>query len=471
MKRIGLGLLCFIILLFSAAGCTGAGNKEESTSASSNGTQAKENVAITLGNWPTEAQDVELKAIEDKLAVFTAKYPGITVNKDTWLYDTVSFLPKAASGQLPTVYKTWFTEPKKIIGAGYAADVTDTMREYGWDKAVNPQVIEILSDNNRIYGVPLDGYIQGLNINVKLFKDAGLVDSNGLPKYPQTYEELAQFAQQVKEKTGKAGFGISCKNNEGGWQFMNIAWSFGTEFEKKVDGKWQAAFNSPEGVAALQFIKDLKWKYAVLPDDALIDWSGLEKLYATDQLAMRYVDMGDFGSAIDAYQMSKDSIAIASVPAGPKGRFAQVGGTAYMFAPDASPEQLDACFKWLEVLGVSPDVNEDVLKAYEDGKKTANEANYVVAFDSLPVWINEELTAAKDKIRQKYVNVNLDLFKDYMDTSKVTMHAEEPMYCQELYKALDNCIQEVLVERSADPGKLLDEAAKSFQKDYLDKVK
>ena len=41
--------------------------------------------------------------------------------------------------------------------------------------------------------------------------------------------------------------------------------------KKGDDGKWKATFNSPEAANALQYIKDLKWKYDVLPTNTLVN--------------------------------------------------------------------------------------------------------------------------------------------------------------------------------------------------------
>ena len=49
------------------------------------------------------------------------------------------------------------------------------------------------------------------------------------------------------------------------------------------------------------------------------------------------------------------------------------------------------------------------------------------------------------------------------------LHAEPPVYCQEMYKILDSCVQAVLTDENADPQALLDKAAEDFQRDYLDK--
>ena len=367
------------------------------------GLAASPKVTISVGAWPQESQPDRLATAQKFVKTMLDKY-NVVVNGDEWSYAVNTFIPKAVGGTLPTVYNTWFTEPQKIIDNGYAADITKQMKKFGIDKAIDPQILKILSKNGKIYGVPDNGYLQGLMCNVKLFKQAGLVDANGVPKAPKTYEELAQTAKIIKEKTGAAGFILDTNNNTGGWHFMNIAWSYGVVFEKKINGKWTATFNSPEGVAALQYLKDLKWKYNALPETTMIDWAGGQQILATNQGAMLFFGgsyHGGFQFAIDNYKISKDDIAMFSLPAGPKGRFALIGGNIWMFAPNATPAQIEAGLRWLDLNGLSPKVSEEFKISEEANYKTDKDAGYVVGVNGLPVWTNSEKTKITEEYPQK----------------------------------------------------------------------
>lgn len=108
----------------------------------------------------------------------------------------------------------------------------------------SPSYLEMLSDENgRIYGLPRDGYVLGMHINVALFREAGLVDEEGLPIYPKTLQEVAEYGQIIREKTGKAGLVFPASETYGGWLFTNIAWNFGCVGENALeyqdeDGRW-----------------------------------------------------------------------------------------------------------------------------------------------------------------------------------------------------------------------------------------
>lgn len=433
---------------------------------------AAKQTVIVIGNWPRENDPIRQAFYEEKSKIMLEKY-NVKVIGDTWQYSVASFFPKAAAGKLPTVYNTWFTEPGKIVDAGYAADATAAMKKLGWYAALDPQIRGILSKNGKIYAVPIFAYVLGLQINVGIFRKAGLLDANGVPMAPKTYEELANTSKIIRDKTGTAGFGLCTSSNCGGWHFQSIAWSFGAEFEKKVNGKWKAVFNSPEAVAALQYVKDLKWKYNALPETALIDWAKGQELIGTDQVAMKFNDgtsHGGFNFIINNYKVSKDNIALASMPAGPKGRYALMGGDCYMFDPMAKAAQIEAGLRFIELIAGGPKVDATSLKSMEELYKTDVSGNFVVGAQSYPLWINPDRIKAENTIWAKYVNVNLDFFKDYNNYSQVKVRAEEPVNCQDLYATLDGVIQSVLTDKNADPKALLDKAVAAFQKDFLDKA-
>ncbi|WP_139991316.1 ABC transporter substrate-binding protein [Paenibacillus paridis] len=470
-------MLCVLALVISGCG-KNSNNNVEPTATNSGGTNtATEEPAgdkpttIKVSNWPKPNEEAQVAMYEEYLNKMKEKYPFITVDKDEWGYDVSSFLPKAASGELPTVYETFFTEADKIIKANYAADITDIMTKNEFDKSINPELLKLVQKDGKYYGIPKDGYVMGLMYNVNLFKQAGLLDDQGVPKFPKTYEELAVTAQTIKEKTGKSGFFFPTKNNQGGWMFMNIAWAYGAEFEEQVDGKWKAVFNTPEAAAALQYVKDLKWKYDVLPANNLVDvGTDLFQMFGTEQVAMSF-GISDWGNAIvQNLKMPKDNLAMSALPTGPKGNATLLGGGLYMFAPDATPDQLDSAFKWLDVRGFSPQTSEEALNGLETQSKTANEQNLIVGPHGLRVWVNEERINAEQAILDKYTNVNMAMFDDYMNNGSAGLRPEVPVNAQELYKTLDVVIQAVLTNKNADPAQLLEKAAADFQKDYLDKV-
>lgn len=446
------------------AGC-GSGKAEEKEDSGKDG----EKVTITIGGWPTKDNE-RYEVYEGWLKRMNEAYPEIEVVPDEYLYGVDTFLPKAASGELPDLYMTWFTETEKIINAGYAADITETLENNDVVDTINPELLAEVERDGKYYGIPVSAYSMSMMYNVNIFKEAGLVDENGVPIFPTTWEEVAETAATIKEKTGKAGFFFPTKSNQGGWMFTNLAWSYGAEFEVEEDGKWKAVFDSPEAVEAMQFIKDLRWKYDVLPENTLVDLNDFSNLYGTDQVAMGLCHLNMTKSIVTSTGMSKDNFAVSTTPAGPAGKAAQLGGDVYMMAPDTTPEQQDAIMKWLSITGESPVVTEESMKGFEDKYAVLAEQDIPVGPMGVRIWTTGDRVEKENEILEKYTNVDMNLWNSYCEHASENLRSEPPVNAQELYKALDSVIQEVLTNENADPQELLTKAAADFQSDYLDKV-
>lgn len=460
-KKISM-LLSLAMLLGATAGCkvsdrTTDGYKEGQT-------------VITVANWPSKENEQTYEIMEGWREGFEKENPDIKIETSTYAYATDTFLPKAMSGQLPTLYQTYYTEVAKIIDAGYAADITDMMDKTGMKDALSENIKTIVEKDGKCYAVPQQVYVQGLVCNVDLFKQAGLVDEDGVPKFPKNYDELITTAKTIKEKTGKTGFALPTTSNQGGWHFMNIAWSNGVEFMAQENGKWVAKFDTQECYDTLQYIKDLKWKYDALPTNVFMTMTDLETQLSTDQLAMYFRPADNAVPLIETYGMSKDNIAQSRVPEGKAGRVAMMGGTVYMIANNATEEQIEACGKWIDYIGASAKVTEETEKQMDDLMKLYSEKGYVVGVNGMPIWNTEERNQLTNKLNEKYCNIDRKMFEDYEMYETVTIKPEEPEKCQELYSLIDSCIQAVLTDETAEPQQLIHQAAQDFQTNYLDKI-
>ena len=218
--------------LVAGCGSQASTGSNESTGSAAGTEVAADNgekeVTLTLGIWPEDTLTDDIEMHEGFVEQMKEKDPNVTCVPAYYKYATDTFMPLVESGNCPTIFETWFTEPQKLIKAGAVADITDELEARGWLDKMNPSVKALLSDENgRVYGVPRDGYALGLMLNVEVFEEAGLVDENGYPIYPKTWDELAETAKTIKDKTGSAGICLLAKDNAGGWHFSNIAWAFG----------------------------------------------------------------------------------------------------------------------------------------------------------------------------------------------------------------------------------------------------
>lgn len=449
------------VLALSTVACGGNGEGAEG-----------EKVTISVAGWPTENEESyeTMNAIKEK---FEEAYPNVTIEPDTYKYQVQTFMTKASGNQLATLFQTPITETRNVIESGWAADITDAMQKRMWYQAMSPDLLEWMSDEEgSVYGIPNDMYALGLFVNKELFAEAGLVNDDGTVKAPQTYQELAEYAKIVKDKTGKAGYVIPTINNCGGWHFMNIAWSYGTEFmEEQSDGSWKATFDTQSTRDALQYVHDLRWKYNVLLDDTVIDQPAMEKYIGAGQGATGFMSVTTGSYVAVLYGLDKDKVSFVSMPGGPAGRISQMGGTINYISADATPEQIEAVLDWLDFNGKGPFLSEEALNSIEENcKNEVAEGRIVLDRVPFPIWSDESASEQINSIYAKYTNVDAKDYEDYFAFEGVTIKPEYANCCQELYATLDKCIQEVLTNEDADIAGLIKAANEEFQVNYLDKL-
>ena len=446
------------------AGCGGKKSTESETNK-----DGSDKVKITLGIWPGEDLAENIPTFEGYQKTMQKLHPNVTCDPAPYTYATDTFVSLAQSGNCPTIFESWFTEPQKLIKQGLIADVTDELKKRGWLDDMNDNIKGLLSDSDgKVYGVPRDAYGLGLMCNVDLFEKAGLVDENGVPKFPKTFDELAETAKKIKEKTGAAGLCLLAKDNSGGWHFSNIAWNFGAKLvTDNGDGTYTSNLNSKEAVAAMQYVSDLKWKYDVLTADPTAeDWgTGFQQL-GTGGAAMYIAANDAVAQPTQTNGLDVKKLALGAMPAGPNGdQYSLTGGTPYMFSKDATPEQISAAFDFLEVMGKAPEANDTTIKGMEADAANRKQ-NGVPVIQTFPCWTNKEYVDANNKVVEEYSNVDTAMFQQFFDAvnKEGNLHTEEPGDAQEMYAQLTNVLQAVITNKDADIQKLMDTANSNYQK-------
>lgn len=430
-------------------GCGGVGETE--------GEAGK--VIITANNGAQEGEDKRLEEQRQVRQLFSEKYPGAELRYDAWQFSPESFMARMAGDTATDIIGLFATEATVVIEKQLAADITNKVKSWELYPYVNKEVLEPITYEGKIYGLPVGGvvgsYVMTLFYNKELFKEAGIEQP------PQTWEEFVDVAKKLTDREkGQAGFGILGEKSSSGWHFLNWGWQAGGEFEVKKDGKWVAAFDSPEVITALQFIKDLRWKHDVLQEDVLSDNDDLFEYFSSGRIAMALFTPEYLVHLIEKYEMPYEKIGIALLPAGPGGRANQMGGAYNIINPIISEEKKEWAFKAM--------LFDYDLETIELKCKIMNEQGRIFGFGTIPVFhgeYQEKVEAIIDKYRT--VPGQDELMKEAAKYIK----PEPPYYCQQLYgEILGPCVQAVLTREDADPNALLERAAEEFQADYLDKL-
>ncbi len=134
------------------------------------------------------------------------------------------------------------------------------------DDAISPEIKQTYLENiwqastieNTSFGFPWYLTTRVTIYNQELLKKAGVSQP------PTTYEELAKVAKQIKDATGKYAFFVTFVADDSGEVLESLV-QMGVNL---VDEEGNAAFNTPEGLAAFQYWVDL-YQQELLPKEVL----------------------------------------------------------------------------------------------------------------------------------------------------------------------------------------------------------
>lgn len=442
------------------AGCSGGGGENGKTQ-------------ISISPWPSK-EGAELDTAMAGKAEFEAENPDFEIVGDSWKFDIQSFYPKAEAGMLPTVFTLPLTEIEKINDGGYYKDLKKALKDNDLYDYLSDAVLDLVTnEQGEIVGWPWNMYSIGLGVNIDMFEAAGLMEEDGTPKQPKDWNELAEFAVKIKKATGKSGFALQTSGNQGGWLFTSIAWSYGANFmEKGEDGKWKATFNSPEAAEALQFIKDLKWKYDVLPSSTNLSGNDVFQLFAVGNTAMM-LGSQTISASVATYDMKPESVGIVAIPAGPKSHVSLIGGSIFCVSNKATDKQTDGVVKY-EKRSYSPMGGDDVKEARIRRINNNISKGQAIGIEEMSPWRDDAPYNQLIKgLYKEYTNINLNhvrLYNEAQEKGEIEFRTEEPVCAQDLYGILDNCIQNVLTDENADCAAVLEKANSDFQTNFLNNI-
>lgn len=452
MKKSAAVVLASSLLLVSAA----CGAKQQQSSgaaapaAKDSGAAQTPAKTVEITVWDKPHADDPLKGFSEKeFAAFDAKYPNIKVKhvETTKGKEREQFMTAVAGGEQPDLYSTPFPTMDLYIKQGITADLTSYWNNYADKDKFLASSLEGAKKDGKVYGVPSDMYVMGLMYNKKLFKDAGLDPT----KAPANWDEFAAYAQKLtdpaKNQNGYEILGMDWAD----WFFEFYVWQAGGDLtEQNPDGTAKLTFASDAAVKALQFYKDLKFKYKVTQKNVVQDFGENQKDFYTGHTGMIVDNTNGVGYYV-SQGMNISDLGFAPMPAGPAGKSpADEGGAYWIMNPKASKEQQDAAWTYLTFFS-SKEIMDARLQYQKDNgifpnllsvRTDVNAGDYVKDF---PADIAEGIKKAAETTRLEY------------------------FLKERLSPYLVKAVQKVLLDENADPKTELQKAQDQAQKEVVDK--
>ena len=358
-----------------------------------------------------------------------------------------------AGGSAPDVVYVNFRSSSSYVQQGFLMSLDNYLKhDPATYKHINPTLLPVLRGAGRghIYSVPYLAAVQALYYRKDMFQAAGLDPD----KPPKNWDEFYSYAQKITDQPkGIWGFEFGTDSDASAYWWINFLWQAGGEVVKKNDkGQWVAAFNTPAGVAALEFYKKLLTDPWVGKDGKTYRGVathstdlGLDR--ATGKVAMWFQYQSNvIANQADATQINPSIVGIAPMPKGPTGITANEIN-AYMWGISSQikdPRVQDAAWQFVRFMA-SDDADRIRTKAYVESG-LGNTVNPV----ALQKYGYEDYTSPQSKV---WLKTNQTLFANG--------HPEpygENM--NQIYNLLGIPLGEIEQNPNADPKVLLDKAAR-----------
>ncbi len=200
-------------------------------------------------------------------------------------------------------YDETFLQPYATYNGRWPVPVSVLRGEEDWKNYTNQPV----------YFLPWTIGTMILGYRADLFKEAGIVDENGNPKAPQTWEEFLDAAKKLTVdldgdgKIDRYGVGWYAGRISDGitQQWLPFHASFGARFWDEKNWQAQGVINSPEAVQACEFFTSFNLEHKVV-DPGTANWFVDELLNGafTDKYAMNFTWVS-FAGAMDNPALSQ----------------------------------------------------------------------------------------------------------------------------------------------------------------------
>lgn len=359
-------------------------------------------IKISIGFWPDNSQTSDVAMYNEWKAQFEADYPQYRIVAEPYTYSPETVRAKGNVGKLPTIFQTYFTEPDMLINNEYIRPITEQLNELGWLDKMDDNMREQLTRNGEIYGIPRDGYRMGMFINLQMMYDLGVIekkadgtynlyDEDGSPLYPTTFDEVKVLSELVRDNYEETyGIIILSANKQGGWQLCNLGWNFGAgDLQSNASGSWKSNLADSGMVKALEWIQEMSAEGLCYPS-ASLNYNDWPAKIGSKQVMMAFVGNDALSQPITSYGFNKDEFAFVPMPTGDgESHYALFGGTPYVFAENATDEQVEGALLFLKYIGRSPETDNISISAMRKGFEVAESKNMPI-LPTIKAWKNAE---------------------------------------------------------------------------------
>lgn len=258
MKNLRKTLVVLLVLAMVLSICA-CGQKAETPSAPAGDApaEAKSNEKITIEFWHRASADQGLGAIESAAEAFNNSQDRFVVkpvyNSGEYRGLIQSLVAEAASGNTPAIAQIAWAWTDYFANNFPVTDIKTLENGPEYLKEFEESIVEVATVNDTVVGLPFALSTPIFYYNVELCTAAGL-DVNNLPT---TWDEVAEWAHAIAEKTDAEGFCLAAPQDFWGDEYLLDSFGCTSLFEVNSNETYAATFNNEDGVKALSFVADL----------------------------------------------------------------------------------------------------------------------------------------------------------------------------------------------------------------------
>lgn len=347
--------------------------------------------ALTFTTWASES---EQDAFEQLVEQFESEHDGATVDLNVVPYDQMfsTIDAQLSTGDAPDVFRVDYGNLGVYSSQGQLLDVTDRLAE---PDAFEPAMLEAVSYDDAVYGVPHQTDVTALLVNTDLLTAAGITDLPTTQEDAWTWDEFADVATTLRGQLPADQYPFVVNWQQGG-TLRWLSWLFQADGALLDDDGTASAVDSAEAAEALDFTRSFFDEGWVPPNSSVSSTTYADTFFTEQTTAMAFV-----GSFL-VPELTETDFEWTAVPMPVDERGAtDLGGNALVATADT--DQGDLAVEFLDFMASKDAMSAFCAATNELPTRTdidAGDLDFAVRPDVMPVFVEQATTLQPSDVRQ-----------------------------------------------------------------------
>lgn len=290
--------------------------------------------------WQTTYDDPTIpdaKFHDQWVEALKSELPGVQYKEEQYSYgDMLDKLRVATrAGQTPDAAVVTVIWDPELAASGYFQEIN--LADFGYKpEQFWPGALKAATWNGKLYGIPTQNETMAFIYNKDIFQKAGLDPTKG----PETWEDVKSYAKQIKEKTGKPGYGMVAKLNNGNipYRYMPLCWAYGgAALDETADNPTyqKSQFDGTGNIQALQWMQEV-YQNGWAPQSTLTNTqTEVQDLFISGEVAMMIAHPSAYTSVKNKAPDVAEKMNYVLMPKGPVRRAVAFGGWSMFISKTA----------------------------------------------------------------------------------------------------------------------------------------